>query len=322
MEQELIPVESKEVTLARLGDSAREYVKHSKASRTIKAYQSDWKHFEQFCRRGGFGVLPAFPATIALYVASMADQGQKPATISRRLAAISKMHSAAGYDSPTAMRHACVKEVWDGVRRLKGTRQNAKAAATVDYLRRIVEGCPNSLTGLRDRALLLVGFAAALRRGELVALQVEDVQYVPEGMVLTIRKSKTDQEAAGVKIGVHSGRSLATCPVRSLREWLAAAQIESGPIFRSINRHGQLGQSLTDQVVALQVKKYALAAGLDHSLFSGHSLRAGCATSAAISGASERDIQNQTRHKSVTMLRKYIRDGNLFRNNVSGVVGL
>jgi integrase len=308
--------------LALLNDSARQYIQHAKSSQTLKAYKTDWEDFTAFCRRAAFLSLPAQPETIALYLAEMADEGHKPATMSRRLAAVSKMHSAAGYESPTAMRNACVKETWDGIKRLKGTRQNAKAAATTQYLKLMLEQVPNSLIGIRDRALLLVGFAAALRRSELVALHLEDVQFVPEGIVLVIRKSKTDQEGAGAKIGVHTGRGQMTCPVRALREWISVARIETGPLFRSINRHGTIGSNLTDQVVALLMKKYATAAGLDPTLFSGHSLRAGCATSAAIAGAGERDIQVQTRHKSVVMLRRYIRDGNLFRNNVSGVLGL
>lgn len=323
MNTELTPATSTTaLTLARLSDSAREYVRHSKAPRTLKAYQSDWRDFQNFCRGGGFQPLPAAPETVALYLASMADEGHKPATMSRRLAALSKAHSAAGFDSPTAMRHACVKEVWDGIKRRKGTRQNAKAPATTDYLKRMLEQLPNSLIGIRDRALLLIGFAAALRRSELVALQVEDVEFVPEGLVLTIRQSKTDQEGTGAKIGIQSGRTLSTCPVRCLREWLSVARIGSGLLFRSISRHGTIGRSLSDQVVALQVKQYAAAAGLDHTLFSGHSLRAGCVTSAAIAGADERKIMDQTRHRSTAMVRRYIRDGSLFRGNISGALGL
>jgi site-specific recombinase XerD len=322
MNTELVPAISVELIIAQLSDSAREYVRHSKATRTLKAYESDLRHFREFSLTSGFHPLPATPETIALYLTSMADRGQKPATMSRRLAAISKAHSAAGYASPASMKNAVVSEVWQGIKRLKGTRQNAKAPATTNYLRQMLEQLPNSLIGIRDRALLLVGFAAALRRSELVALCVEDVQFVPEGLVVSIRHSKTDQEGAGAQIGVHLGRGLSTCPVRSLREWISASGITTGPLFRSINRHGQLGRSITDQVVALQIKKYAVSAGLDHTVFSGHSLRAGCATSAAIAGADERRIMDQTRHRSAAMVRKYIRDGNLFRGNVSGALGL
>lgn len=318
---ELVP-SVREAALSLLVDSARAYMQASKAPATLRAYESDWKHFKAFCSSRGLAFLPAQPETVALYLAQLADTGLKPATLSRRMAAISKTHAMAGYASPTRLAHASVSEVWAGIRRRLGTRQNAKSAATVDYLKRMLEQLPNSLVGIRDRALLLVGFAAALRRSELVGLCVEDLAFVPEGLVILIRSSKTDQEGAGEKIGIHSGRVLATCPVRSLREWLAAAGVESGPIFRNVSRHGKIGRSLTPQVVALQVKRYAEAAGLDPHVFSGHSLRAGHATSAARSGAQERDIQNQTRHKSVAMLRRYIREADLFRSNSSGQIGL
>ena len=165
-----IPIENvKQITLERLADSAQKYVDLSKAPRTLRAYQSDWADFQLFCQRQGFSALPAQPETIALYLAALADQSRKPATLSRRLAAISKMHSAKGYDSPTAMRHACVKEVWSGIRRAKGIAQGAKAAAVTDHIKKMLEQVPASLIGIRDRALLLIGFAGALRRSELVA---------------------------------------------------------------------------------------------------------------------------------------------------------
>jgi integrase len=326
MSTALVPIPDdspRELALATLADSARRYVQKAKAPRTLKAYDSDWADFERFCQWHRFERLPARPETIGLYLSWLADAGRKPATLSRRLAAISKRHAACGLDSPTAMRHACVKEVWDGIRRDKGTAQTQKAPAVTDYLKRMLEQVPSSLIGIRDRAMLLNGFAAALRRAELVALEVEDISFVPEGLILTIRRSKTDQNAVGEKIAIHSGQTLNTCPVRALKDWLTAADIRSGPIFRPVNRYGRIRpQALTDQVVALSVKRYAEAAGLDSSLFSGHSLRAGLATSAAIAGANERRIQDQTRHKSVAMVRRYIRDGSLFRDNVTAVIGL
>ncbi len=327
MDNALIPIPSAEVShlnVTKLAESAQRYVAQAKAPRTLKAYQSDWEDFKTFCRDRRMIALPAEPETVALYVTWMADEGRKPATISRRLAAISKMHSAAGFpDSPTAMRHAKLKEVWSGIRRSKGTAQTAKSAATTEYLKTMLEHVPSTLAGVRDRALLLIGFAAALRRSELVAVNVEDLRFVPDGLELTIRRSKTDQEGAGEKIGVRSGLNFNTCPVRALRDWLNASGIKSGPVFRSVTRYGKIRPAgLSDQVVALQVKKYAEAAGLSAEAFSGHSLRAGLATSAANAGASERRIMDQTRHKSVAMVRRYIRDGNLFRDNVSGAIGL
>jgi integrase-like protein len=209
------------------------------------------------------------------------------------LAAISKLHSAAGFpDSPAAMRHACVKEAWAGIRRKKGTAQTAKTAATTDYLKRMLEQVPSTLAGVRDRALLPIGFAAALRRSELVALRVEDIRFVAEGIELTIRRSKTDQEGASEKIRVQRGLHLSTCPVRALENWKNASGIESGPLFRGVTRYDTLrSAALTDQVVAL-VKRYAKAASLSPDVFSGHSLPAGLATSAANAGASERRIMD------------------------------
>jgi integrase len=179
-----------------------------------------------------------------------------------------------------------------------------------------------ALPSVRDHALLLLGFAAALRRSELVALSVADVAFVPEGLVLTIRSSKTDQYKAGVTVAVALGKTPETCPVRCLRAWMRAGRIDAGLLFRSIDRWGHVGDGMSDKAVALLMKKYAERAGLDPAVFSGHSLRAGLATSAAMAGAGERQIMRQTRHKSEAMVRRYVRDANLFSQNVSGIVGL
>lgn len=216
-----------------------------------------------------------------------------------------------------------MKEVWSGIRRTVGVAQTAKAAATTDYLKQILQLIPSTIIGVRDRALLLVGFAAALRRSELVALQVEDIQFVPEGAVVHIRRSKTDQEARGESVAIALGKQPEACPVRALNTWFSTSGISTGPIFRGIDRWNHLQDTaLTDKVVALQVKKYAEAAGLNPKVFAGHSLRAGLATSAAIAGVNERKIMDQTRHKSVVMVRRYVREANLFRENASAAVGL
>ncbi|HEX4770473.1 MAG TPA: site-specific integrase [Bryobacteraceae bacterium] len=306
-----------------LSESIRKYTRKAKAENTRKAYRYDLEHFAAFCAHQNVPALPASAATIAAYLASMADEGLKPATMSRRLAAISKAHAAAGLETPTSMRHAIVAETWQGIRRTLGTAQVQKAACTTDYMKQMLAQVPDTLAGARDRALLLVGFAAALRRSELVALAVDGVQFVPEGMTISIRRSKTDQEQHGQKVAVTLGKTPETCPVRALKAWLKAASVESGPLFRAVNRWGQVQQTaLTDQVVASLVKKYAQAAGLDADVFSGHSLRAGLATSAALAGAGERQIMRQTRHKSEAMVRRYVRDANMFNQNVSGIVGL
>jgi integrase len=307
-----------ELTVARestavsaAADRALRFMHAAKAPATLRAYRADWCDFESWCRTHGLTCLPAAPETVALYLAERADV-LKPATLTRRLAAIAKAHSAAGHDSPASLRHATVSEVLKGIRRTKGTAQTRKAPLLVNQLRAAVAGCRQDLLGLRDRALLLVGFAGAFRRSELVALDVADVAFTDDGLVVTIRRSKTDQEAEGRKIGIPFGSRAVTCPVRVLRAWLDAAGILGGSVFRSVDRHGRLG---TEQLAAG-------LAGLDPEAFAGHSLRSGLATSAAAAGASERSIMDQTGHRSVQMVRRYIRDGSLFRDNAAGQVGL
>lgn len=320
----MLPAIFEQNTEIILSDNAHKYLVNSKSARTRQAYRSDLKHFTAFCQSQHVSALPSTPTTVAAYLVMLAEAGRKPATMSRRLAAISKAHSAAQLDSPASTKHAVVKEVWSGIRRTVGTAQTTKAATTTDYLKLMLAQVPVTLTGSRDRALLLATFAGALRRSEVVALNVEDVAYVPEGLVVTIRSSKTDQERAGQKVAVALGRVPETCPVRSLRAWLLKGGITSGPLFRGVDRWGKVQTgALTDQVVALVVKKYAHLAGLDATLFSGHSLRAGLATSASkVNGVDERLIMKQTRHKSEAMVRRYIRDSNLFNQNISGMVGL
>lgn len=182
---------------------------------------------------------------------------------------------------------------------------------------------PENLLGVRDRALLLIGFAGGFRRSELVALDVADIVVTRDGLVVTIRRSKTDQEGEGRKIGVPYGSNPITCPVRALQDLLQQCGYSEGPLFRPINRHGNMASiRLSGAAVADVVKRYIEAAGLDASDFSGHSLRSGLATSAAMAGASERSIMDQTGHRSLNMVRRYIRDGSLFRENAVTMVGL
>jgi integrase len=182
---------------------------------------------------------------------------------------------------------------------------------------------PDGLIGSRDRTLLLIGFAGAFRRSELVALNRDAVEITGDGLVITIKRSKTDQEGAGRKIGLPYAAHKETCPVRSLQEWLERSAITDGPLLRPINRHGHMAEGrLSSAAVGEIVKRHATAVGLDPTKFSGHSLRSGLATSAAAAGASERSIMAQTGHRSVNMVRRYIRDGSLFRENAAAVVGL
>jgi integrase len=210
------------------------------------------------------------------------------------MSSISVAHLAAGLASPTA--DILVRSTWSGIRRTNGVAQTAKTALLTDDVRAMVTTLPDTLLGRRDACLLLLGFASALRRSELVALDVSDVTETTDGLVVTVTHSKTDQEGEGRQIGIPCGSNPITCPVRTLRAWLDASKIEDGPLFRPIDRHGHLGtERLSDRAVAIVVKRTAQAAGLDPKLVAGHSLRSGMATSAARAGATEAEIMNQTR---------------------------
>jgi integrase len=312
-ERDLIP-------LADATDRARAYAAQAKSANTRRAYQSDWREFTAWCELHGITYLPATPATIVLYLTDQAER-VKVSTLTRRIATISQAHQAAHFETPT--RAAEVRAVMQGIRRAKGTAPSRKAPAVTALIRMMVDQLPQSVLGARDRALLLVGFAGALRRSELVSLDVADVTFTADGLVVTLRRSKTDQEGQGRTVGIPYGSNLTTCPVRALRAWLDAASITERPIFRPITRHSAIQTTrLSSYAVALVVKRAAKAAGLDAAQFGGHSLRAGLATAAASAGVSERAIMNQTGHKSVTVARRYIREGSLFRENAAASVGL
>lgn len=258
---------------------------------------------------------------MSLHLAYLAAYA-KVSTLQHRLVAISQAHQAAGFPSPTGDLE--VRATMAGIRRAKGVAPTTKRAATTRILRQMVATCPmDTLQGLRDRALLLFSFARAFRRAELVGLQIEDLTKVEEGYVVRLRHSKTDQEGAGRLIGIPYGTYPATCPVRAVDRWIRAAGIGNRSIFRSVRKGGNVTPAgLSAQSVALIVKKAAAAAGFDPDEFAGHSLRAGLATAAAIAGVSERKIMDQTGHRSEAMVRRYIRDGNLFRDNAASKVGL
>lgn len=307
------------IHLQEVADRARDYAASAKAANTRKAYSSDWGDFTAWAAQVGEPALPAAPEAVALYLAQRADEGLKVSTLARRLASISQAHKLAGYTSPASA--AVVQEVRKGIWREKGTAPAQKAAVMTEDLRRMVATLQDGPIGVRDRALLLVGFAGGFRRSELVALDVADLDFTREGLVVTLRRSKTDQEGEGRKVGIPYGSTPATCPVRAMQAWVEG--VEAGPVFRPVNRHGQVGAArLSGEAVALVVKRAAKAAGLDPTTYSGHSLRAGLATSAAAAGASERAIMAQTGHKSAAMVRRYIRDGCLFRENAAASLGL
>jgi site-specific recombinase XerD len=301
-------------------EQVRQFIRASKAENTLRGYSADWRDFCGWSEAHGISPLPATPEAVAAYIAECAGH-LKPGTIQRRLNAIAEAHKAARLDSPT--HNGLVRNTMKGIRRTIGTAPGQKAATLTDDIRAMVEAAGDSTIGARDRALILLGFAGAFRRSELVALNIEDCAFGKDGLTVTLRRSKTDQDGAGRQIGIPHGSNPETCPVRTMQSWIEEAAIGAGPVFRSINRHGQVRpRRLSGIDVARVVKKLVDRAGLDASQYAGHSLRAGHATSAAIAGASERSIMNQTGHRSVQMVRRYIRDGSLFRENSAGKLGL
>ena len=317
-----LTVNAVSVEMSLLMLRAEDFVRAAKAPATLRAYRSDWAHFESWCQAHQLPALPAEPATVALYITDLASC-RTAGTITRRLTSITKAHQSAGFATPSTTRHLAVSETLKGVRRTIGTAQKCKAPLLTKDLRKIVEHLPSGLIGVRDRAVLLIGYAGGFRRSELAGLIVEDVNFTEDGLIISLRHSKTDQEGQGRKIGIPRGAHPDTCPVRSLRDWVSIAGIETGPLFRAITRHAKLSDvSLNSDSVALIVKRAAHRAGYDPSTLGGHSLRAGLATQAAMNGATELTIMKQTGHRSLAMLRRYIRDGDLWRRNAAASLGL
>jgi site-specific recombinase XerD len=316
------PVREQEAVVAPLLplDQVREFTRASKAASTLRGYQSDWRAFCAWCEQYRQCPLPATPEAVAAYVAECAGH-LKPGSIQRRLNAIAEAHKVAAMEPPTTS--GIVRNTFKGVKRTLGTAPLQKTAALTEDIRAMVAVSDQGIIGARDRALILLGFAGAFRRSELVGFDVEDCSFGRDGLTVSLRKSKTDQTGEGRKIGIPYGGNPATCPLRNLQGWIETAGITTGPLFRSITRHGQVQAGRLSGIdVARIVKKLVTRAGLDPAKYAGHSLRAGHATSAAIAGASERSIMNQTGHRSVQMVRRYIREGSLFRENSAGKLGL
>ena len=273
MRSDLAPLTGGSVPAAGLTDalsSAAGYALNEKSDATRRAYRSDLRQFHTWCESVKADALPAQPGTVAGYLATLADSGLKVSSITRRTAAIAYAHKMNGFESPI---NESVNAIMRGIRRKLGTARKGKAPATAAVVAKLTRKMPDTLAGKRDRALILIGFAAALRRSELVALNVGDVERTDSGVLLHIRRSKTDQEGAGALIAVPDGQKLK--PVEALDAWLTAAGIRDGALFRSIDRGGGLGERLTGQSVALIVKRWAKAARVEPTLFSGHSLRSG-----------------------------------------------
>jgi site-specific recombinase XerD len=289
---------------------AADFAKASKAPATQAAYASDFHIFEAWCTARGLCALPATAAALCGFLADEATIGRRASTLGRRLAAIRYFHRAADHDSPTS--DEAVKATLSGIRRTIGAAPVRKRAATSDMVI-AMSATGTSLRALRDRAIILLGFAGAFRRSELVALDVADLEEAPEGLWITIRRSKTDQEGLGRKVAIPRGE--VACPVAALKAWLEAAGITEGAVFRRV--FNKCAQRVTDRRLAARnvatiVKAGAAKLGLDATAFAGHSLRAGFVTSAVKRGANLIKITDVTGHRSLEMLKTYSRDAEAF----------
>jgi len=289
---------------------AAAYAQRSCADNTLRGYASQWRMFDEWCRARDLASLPCSPETLQLYLSERA-QAVRVSTLEHARAAVAYVHRQAGYDkAQLPHRHPIVNDTLEGISRERGVAPRRVSPLLIDDLRAVVRALPSTPAGKRDRALLVLGFVGALRRSELAALRVSDVAFTPDGLRVTIRRSKTDQHGEGAPVALPSSRFPASCPVRTLKAWLDAAGIRDGRVFRSLS-NGRTGESLSDRAIADIVKQAAAAAGLEGD-YSGHSLRAGLATSAARAGKQDHQILKQGRWKTHTMLATYVRDANLF----------
>jgi len=293
-------------------------LQNSKANNTVRAYKSDFNDFELFCVQNGFKSLPSEPKIVSLYLTHLSTKDIKMSTLKRRLVSIGVIHKLKGHYLDT--KHPSIIENIMGIKRRKGSSQKGKKPLLINNLKMIInvidEQKTKGIKKLRDRSIILIGFSGGFRRNELVSLDYQDLDFVEEGLKINLRKSKTDQFGEGEIKALPYFRNSQYCPVVSLRNWLDVAKINSGALFRRFSKGSRLTEKrLTDQTVALLIKEYLQLAGIDNKNYSGHSLRSGFATSAAESGAEERSIMAMTGHKSTEMVRRYIKEANLFKNN-------
>ena len=290
----------------------------SKARNTVRAYKSDFSDFGLFCAQNGFKSLPSEPKVVSLYLTHLSTKDAKMSTLKRRLVSIGLIHKLKGHYLDT--KHPAIIENIMGIKRRKGSFQKAKKPLLINSLKKLInvidQQKKEEIKKLRDRSIILIGFSGGFRRNEIVSLDYDDLDFVPEGLKLTIRRSKTDQFGEGFTKALPYFDSSQYCPVVSLKKLLDLSKIRSGPVFRRFSKGSKLSENrLTDQTVALLIKEYLNLAGIDSENFSGHSLRSGFATSAAESGVEERNIMAMTGHKSTEMVRRYIKEANLFKNN-------
>ena len=293
-------------------------LKSSKSENTVRAYKSDFQDFELFCVKNKFRSLPTDPKVVSLYITYLSANNSKFSTLKRRIVSIGVIHKMKGYYLDT--KHPAIIENMMGIKRRKGSMQIGKKPILINYLKNIInvidENIKDEIKKLRDRSIILIGFSGGFRRNEIVSLDYNDLDFTEKGLKITLRKSKTDQFGEGSMKGVPYFDNTQYCPVRSIQKWLKISKIDSGPLFRRFSKGSKLLEKrLTDQTVALLIKEYLHIAGIDNKNYSGHSLRSGFATSAAESGAEERSIMAMTGHKSSEMVRRYIKEANLFKNN-------
>jgi site-specific recombinase XerD len=293
-------------------------LKSSKANNTVRAYKSDFRDFELFCVKNRFKYLPSEPKIVSLYLTHLSSKDAKMSTLKRRLVSIGVIHKLKGYYLDT--KHPSIIENIMGIKRRKGSKQNGKKPLLISSLKIIINVIDKlnreEIKKLRDRSIILIGFSGGFRRNEIVSLNYDDLDFMPEGLKINVRKSKTDQFGEGFTKALPYFDSSQYCPVVSIKNWLNISKINSGPVFRRFVKGSKLSENrLTDQTVALLIKQYLNLAGIENMNYSGHSLRSGFATSAAESGAEERNIMAMTGHKSTEMVRRYIKDANLFKNN-------
>jgi site-specific recombinase XerD len=290
----------------------------SKAINTVRAYKSDFKDFGLFCAQNGFKSLPSDPKIVSLYLTYLSTKDAKISTLKRRLVSIGVIHKLKGHYLDT--KHPSIIENIMGIKRRKGSIQKSKKPILISNLRILINVIDQQnreeIKKLRDRSIILIGFSGGFRRNEIVSLDYDDLDFVPEGLKINIKRSKTDQFGEGSKKAIPYFDNSQYCPVVSLKNWIEKTKINSGSLFRRFSKGSRLTEKrLTDQTVALLIKEYLLLAGIDSKNYSGHSLRSGFATSAAESGAEERSIMAMTGHKSTEMVRRYIKEANLFKNN-------
>ena len=290
----------------------------SKANNTVRAYKSDFNDFGVFCAQNGFKSLPTEPNIVSLYLTHLSTKEAKMSTLKRRLVSIGVIHKLKGHYLDT--KHPSIIENIMGIKRRKGSIQKAKKPLLINSLKLIIDAIDQQnkqeIKKFRDRSIILIGFSGGFRRNEIVSLDYDDLDFVPEGLKINIKRSKTDQFGEGFTKALPYFDSSQYCPVISLKNWLDISKITSGPLFRRFLKGSKLSENrLTDQTVAILIKEYLNLAGINSKNYSGHSLRSGFATSAAESGVEERNIMAMTGHKSTEMVRRYIKEANLFKNN-------